>query len=147
MEFRFLYWCYIPLTYRLAIIYIYIMTTFSHYFASYNTCLCSLSTRLMSLPPYILVDTTVGHSCGRNWAADGQCSAIMSLPILQNSRSGWSGFTSSRLVETDVDAAATVNNNAEIWCKKKTSNCIVHVKYIYEPNTWNPKRSATVLPT
>ena len=31
--------------------------------------------------------------------------------------------------------------------QKKTSNCIVQVKYIYEPNTWNPKRSATVLPT
>ena len=64
----------------------------------------------------------------------------MSLPMLQNSRSGLIG---SRLVETDVDAAATVNK----YDTKKTSNCIVQVKYIYEPNTWNPKRSATVLPT
>ena len=48
----------------------------------------------------------------------------MSLPILQNSRSGLIG---SRLVETDVDAAATVNNNAEIWCKKK----LQIVSYMY----------------
>ena len=48
----------------------------------------------------------------------------MSLPILQNSRSG---LISSRLVETDVDAAAMVNNNAEIWCKKKLQ--IVSYRY------------------